>query len=180
MDPRIPIVAEQVAAWTPTDERGVRSKRRTLELLDVVSQPFSREFDKRHFTGSAVVLSTAGTLLHLHKMANIWVGPGGHIDGDEFPWDAAVRETWEETGIKAWQPFSEPVLADVDVHDTPNDHVHFDLRYVLVALPDDPAPPPGESPDVDWFPNVEAVLVTDASYRESLLRAHGLKVELPR
>jgi 8-oxo-dGTP pyrophosphatase MutT (NUDIX family) len=38
-------------------------------------------------------------LLCLHADKNIWVAPGGLIEPGEQPADAAVRETWEETGL---------------------------------------------------------------------------------
>ncbi len=38
-------------------------------------------------------------LLCLHQDKNIWVTPGGLIEPGEQPSDAAVRETWEETGL---------------------------------------------------------------------------------
>jgi 8-oxo-dGTP pyrophosphatase MutT (NUDIX family) len=38
-------------------------------------------------------------LLCLHADKNIWVSPGGLIEPGEQPADAAVRETWEETGL---------------------------------------------------------------------------------
>jgi 8-oxo-dGTP pyrophosphatase MutT (NUDIX family) len=38
-------------------------------------------------------------LLCLHSDKNIWVAPGGLIEPGEQPADAAVRETWEETGL---------------------------------------------------------------------------------
>src|SRR2546421_649871 len=38
-------------------------------------------------------------LLCLHADKNIWVTPGGLIEPGEHPADAAVRETWEETGL---------------------------------------------------------------------------------
>jgi 8-oxo-dGTP pyrophosphatase MutT (NUDIX family) len=38
-------------------------------------------------------------LLCLHHDKNIWVPPGGLIEPGEQPADAAVRETWEETGL---------------------------------------------------------------------------------
>jgi len=38
-------------------------------------------------------------LLCLHRDKNIWVAPGGLIEPGEQPADAAVRETWEETGL---------------------------------------------------------------------------------
>lgn len=38
-------------------------------------------------------------LLCLHRDKNLWVVPGGLIEPGEQPADAAVRETWEETGL---------------------------------------------------------------------------------
>jgi hypothetical protein len=37
------------------------------------------------------------------------------------------------------------------VHPGPRGHTHYDLRYVLLAPPVEPQPPPDESPDVFWF-----------------------------
>ena len=38
-------------------------------------------------------------LLCLHADKNIWVTPGGLIEPGEQPGDAAIRETYEETGL---------------------------------------------------------------------------------
>ena len=40
-----------------------------------------------------------GLLLCEHADRNIWVTPGGLIEPGENPADAAIRETWEETGL---------------------------------------------------------------------------------
>jgi 8-oxo-dGTP pyrophosphatase MutT (NUDIX family) len=50
---------------------------------------------------AAVVIHDEGMrlLLCLHADKNIWVTPGGLIEPGEQPADAAVRETWEETGL---------------------------------------------------------------------------------
>lgn len=40
-----------------------------------------------------------GLLACKHADKDIWVTPGGLIEPGEHPADAAVRETWEETGL---------------------------------------------------------------------------------
>lgn len=54
----------------------------------------------RHFTATAFVVdSTDRVLLLWHKRLERWMPPGGHIDADETPEQAARRECKEETGL---------------------------------------------------------------------------------
>lgn len=51
-------------------------------------------------SASAFVRDDAGKLLLVrHANGGVWACPGGAIDPDEAPQDAAVREVWEETGL---------------------------------------------------------------------------------
>lgn len=56
----------------------------------------------KHFCASVFVINPVDKriLLVKHGLFDKWVQPGGHIEKDEFPEDAAVREVYEETGIK--------------------------------------------------------------------------------
>ncbi|HLC76202.1 MAG TPA: NUDIX domain-containing protein [Candidatus Peribacterales bacterium] len=55
---------------------------------------------KKHFTATAFIIdSQSRTLLLWHKRLARWMPPGGHIDPDETPEDAAKRECKEETGL---------------------------------------------------------------------------------
>lgn len=54
----------------------------------------------RHFTASAFVIDSQKRVLLLwHRKAQKWMPPGGHIDENELPEDAAKRECKEETGL---------------------------------------------------------------------------------
>ena len=64
---------------------------------------------KRHFTVTAFVSAEGATLLHWHAKNRMWLPPGGHLEPDEDPLEAALRETMEETGIAVTVlPTSEP------------------------------------------------------------------------
>ena len=76
----------------------IRSPR-FLTLFDTLDQPFDEDASPIHVTGSAIVTGERGVVLHLHKRLGIWLQPGGHIDSGETPWQAALHETREETGL---------------------------------------------------------------------------------
>lgn len=56
---------------------------------------------KRHFTATGFVVRGNATLLHWHRRLGQWMPPGGHIEADEDPVQAVLREILEETGIVA-------------------------------------------------------------------------------
>jgi 8-oxo-dGTP pyrophosphatase MutT (NUDIX family) len=164
-------VRAAVAARQAADEREVASKARILSELDRLPFPLDEHADPTHITGSAIVVGARGTVLHLHRRMGIWLQPGGHVERGETPWDAARRETVEETGLAARHPDTGPELVHVDVHPAPRGHEHLDLRYLLLAPGDDPSPAAGESPDARWFSWDEASAVADESLRHALRAA---------
>ena len=56
---------------------------------------------ERHFTVTGFVCEGDRTLLHWHKKLQLWLPPGGHVDPNEDPVQAVLREVLEETGIVA-------------------------------------------------------------------------------
>jgi 8-oxo-dGTP pyrophosphatase MutT (NUDIX family) len=167
-------VARAVAALRPGDDREARSRRRILTELSRLPDPFEQRSHPTHITASAIVAGPRGTLLHRHKRLGIWMQPGGHVEPQEAPEDAAVRETAEETGLSPRHPGDRPRLLHVDVHPASRGHTHLDLRYLLLAGDEEPAPPPGESPDVRWFSWDQAIADADAALLGALLRAREL------
>ncbi len=101
--------------------------------------------DIRHYTASAVVLDADDRVLHVHhNKIGLWLYPGGHIDPNEDPAQAAVREVAEETGIRATAigapVFTHPAvrshlapwaIIEMDVIDAMvGAHRHIDFVYV--------------------------------------------------
>ena len=112
---------------------------------------------ERHFTVSGFVSQGGHTALHWHRLG-LWLPPGGHIDTDEDPIEAVVREVHEETGIRAEvvptasgyaydHPRQLPPPVTIGVYDIPEPgrpHQHIDLVYFTrplagqsLALPED-------------------------------------------
>ena len=170
-DPRVRAVVAAVEAIDPVDERETASQVEVLEGLRVLAHPFDETAGPTHVTGSAVVVGPRGTILHRHKRLGLWLQPGGHLDPEEWPDEAALRESAEETGLEVRHVAGGPRLIHVDAHDGGRGHRHLDLRYLLVGGTSDPAPAAGESPDCRWFSWDEAAAVADAGLLGALRTA---------
>jgi ADP-ribose pyrophosphatase YjhB (NUDIX family) len=93
----------------------------------------------RHFTVAVFVVWKGKVLLHFHRKLGMWLPPGGHIERDELPDDAAVREVLEETGVKVElagerrEDVDDPVQlhrpAGVQLENIGPGHQHIDLIY---------------------------------------------------
>lgn len=54
----------------------------------------------KHFTASAIILDEHDRILmHFHKKLQMWLYPGGHIEDNEEPQEALLREVFEEVGV---------------------------------------------------------------------------------
>jgi len=163
-----------LAGHRAADAREAESMRRVAAELERLPRPCDEEADAVHVTASAVVVGARGTLLLFHRRLHRWLQPGGHIEPGESPPAAALREAQEETGLAFAHPGDGPLLLQVDVHQAALGHTHLDLRYLLVGPDADPAPPPGESPDVRWYDWADAEAIADSSLAEGLRAARAL------
>ena len=141
----------------------------------------------RHFTVAVFVVHAGRVLLHFHRKLGKWLPPGGHIEDDELPDEAAVREVLEETGIRArlvggrGLPIEEPrqlvVPAGIQVENIYAGHQHVDLVYFALPDPDDVQaaevdPRLAESDQVGWYAADEmASLGADAEIQAWVRRA---------
>ena len=156
----------------PIDDAERVSIARTLSELDRREDLFDQNVHPVHITGSAIVVGVRGVVLLKHKRLGLWLQPGGHIDAGETPWDGALREAREETGLDVAFAGTAgvPELVHVDVHAGGRGHTHLDLRYLVVAGDTDPAPPDGESQEIDWFDWPSAIERASDDRLRSLLR----------
>jgi 8-oxo-dGTP pyrophosphatase MutT (NUDIX family) len=84
-------------------------------------------------SASVLVRDDAGrVLLARHAETDRWVIPGGSIEPDEEPADAAVREAWEETGLHV-----EPTRL-LGLYGGPDSHVRYrngdEVYYVVIVF----------------------------------------------
>lgn len=56
---------------------------------------------RKHFTVTGFVVCEDKTLLLWHPRLKAWVPPGGHVEPDEEPAEAVLREIREESGLPA-------------------------------------------------------------------------------
>jgi 8-oxo-dGTP pyrophosphatase MutT (NUDIX family) len=161
-------VEHRLRTSLPVDRREHESLERFLIEFDRLHRPFDEHAAPVHVTGSAIVTGPRGVLLHRHKRLGIWLQPGGHIDDGETPWDAALREAGEETGLQMRFVHSPPPLVHVDVHPGPRGHTHLDLRYLIDGGHADPQPPVGESQVIAWFGWEDAIAIADLGLRGAL------------
>ena len=162
-----------VAAHEPADAREAASKARFLQELDRLESPTDEHADPVHVTASGLVVGPRGTVLHRHRRLGRWMQPGGHIDAGEAPWQAALREAEEETGLPVSHPPGGPLLLHLDTHAAAEGHTHLDLRYLLLAPSADPRPHEGESPDAGWYGWEDAESLADESLAGALSAARA-------
>jgi 8-oxo-dGTP pyrophosphatase MutT (NUDIX family) len=97
------------------------------------------EHSGRHFTVAVFVVWEGKVLLHIQRKLGTWLPPGGHVERDDIPDDAAVREVFEETGLNVElvgekrEDVEEPVQlhrpAGVQLENIGPKHQHIDLIY---------------------------------------------------
>lgn len=120
----------------------------------------------RDFTVATFVVHQARVLLLLHRKLNRWLPPGGHINPNEIPDEAAVREVWEEAGIavelmgERALPVSNPRQLvrpeGIQVEQIAPGHEHIDLVYLARPVGSAILARNHESLHIGWFSWQEA------------------------
>ncbi|PSP82207.1 NUDIX hydrolase [Halobacteriales archaeon QS_1_68_17] len=133
----------------------------------------------RHFVATVYVVHDGATVLHEHDKLAMWLPPGGHIDRDEVPHRAALREVREELGldVRLVAPTDDVesptvtsipqpqhfLLEDINVCDGAVGHQHVDFVFYGEAPHRRIDPADGEAPaDAwEWFTPADLAAETD-------------------
>lgn len=113
----------------------------------------------KHYCASAFIvdLENKKLLLVHHKDLNKWVQPGGHIEDNETPEDAAIREVFEETGLKVKLvgphfPRDEDYIRPLGIQKNERENgTHIDITYIAVPEDISDLKLNDESIDIRWF-----------------------------
>ena len=119
----------------------------------------------KHFTISTYLLneSLTKTLFLLHPKFSKWLPPGGHIEANETPEEAARREIAEETGVLDVEFISKKINSEFTDSRTQmllnphfimsqlieTDHFHLDMIFFAKVLEKDYLSP--EKHNLKWF-----------------------------
>jgi 8-oxo-dGTP pyrophosphatase MutT (NUDIX family) len=156
-----------------------------LQLLISSGRPWDRS-TQLHATASALIVHppTQRVLLRWHQRQQSWLQVGGHADpGERDPFEIAMREATEETGLRdlvAWpdrelRSCVHLVIVPVPAAHGEAAHEHADLRYVFSTAVPDAAAAENPSAPVRWYSLDEAARATDeANLRETLTRVGRL------
>ena len=145
----------------------------------------------RHFVATVYVVHDGATVLHEHDRLGLWLPPGGHIDRDELPHEAALREAHEETGLDVTlvqepagvesptaRPLPKPahlLLEDITVHDGAVSHQHVDFIYFAEATDRRVRPQGDDEVDADSWEWVTAETLQDDGRFDPDVIAHGIE-----
>ncbi len=119
----------------------------------------------KHFCASVFIINPEDKkiLLVKHKKNRRWTQPGGHIEYDETPEEAALREVYEETGLRVKllgdhfpreEDYIKPLGIQKNRHS--NGETHVDI--ICAAVPNhstDEVLNKEESDDIGWFSREE-------------------------
>ncbi|MBS4168549.1 NUDIX domain-containing protein [Parachlamydia sp. AcF125] len=130
----------------------------------------------RQFTSSVYILENQKVLLIFHKKLRKWLPPGGHLEPNETPPEAARREAYEETGlevallsqenvwIERWNAtsFERPyvcLIAEVPAYRDQPAHQHLDFVYLGYPVKGALAQNVEETEGIRWFTPSEIALL---------------------
>lgn len=129
--------------------------------------------EKVDFCADTYIVNGDAVLLRLHEKYDTWFPPGGHVELDEDPEEAALREVAEEVGIQVtlvgkraptYQDGEKEVLVPqfINRHDVNDVHEHISFVYFATSESRDVVQGETEiSSHIKWFTKEE---LEDSTY----------------
>jgi 8-oxo-dGTP pyrophosphatase MutT (NUDIX family) len=115
----------------------------------------------RHYTSTVLIVHRDKVLLHYHRKLGGLLPVGGHVDRDELPQDAALREAREEAGLEITLYDADTVgFSDVQALIRPAHmllinmnpyHQHIDFIFFATSETNHVQPLDGESAQLFWY-----------------------------
>ncbi|MCL2226542.1 MAG: NUDIX hydrolase [Oscillospiraceae bacterium] len=148
---------------------------------------------QNHFTATGFVFNSDGKILMIkHKKLGVWLPPGGHIEENELPCKAVLREVFEETGVRAKvisvapstdaESIELPMPMEILLEDIEGDesHNHIDMVYLCRAENSTLNPQESEIDDIGWFTPAQIMeLETFDNVRNSVKKAKAYHAKTP-
>jgi len=145
-----------------------KKEERAFVLDNIENLQVIEDF-QRHFCVTVYVADESFSKFAFvrHKKLNKWLPPGGHVESNETPDAAALREVFEETGLKVKfvgepLPFGNlitPLGNQLNVI-TEGVHEHMDLIYAAIATSESLTLNDLESNGIAWF-TVDQIMKSD-------------------
>ncbi len=139
------------------------------------------------FIAEVFIVHKDKVLIRLHDKVKRWIAPGGHIELNETPEEAAVREAKEEVGLDIELYDGNKILAEkgtgrlkqlippvfMNIHDASENHKHLILVYFATAKTDTIVQPENhEKTECRWMTREEVMAVTDV---EETIKSYALE-----
>jgi 8-oxo-dGTP pyrophosphatase MutT (NUDIX family) len=128
--------------------------------------------EKIDFVADAYIVYNNRVLLRMHDKYKNWLPPGGHIEPDEDPTQAAIREAKEEVGLDIELVDTDPptphfpdyfststelmLPRSINRHRINETHEHISFGYFATTKTDEIKQGEREiSPSIHWFTDAE-------------------------
>lgn len=139
-------IKKEIQNYTPFNEQEDKDKENWISFLNTFEDTLTRNNTIGHITSSAFVVneSLSKAILLYHNIYEGYIFPGGHADGDNDLLHVAIKEVYEETGLKVKPLVSDifaiqclPAKGHIRKGKYVSAHTHFDVMYLLSCSDED-------------------------------------------